>query len=669
VPIEEVEPAAEIVKRFATGAMSFGSISREAHTTLAIAMNRIGARSNTGEGGEEAERFLPLANGDSTRSAIKQVASGRFGVTAEYLVNSDDIQIKMAQGAKPGEGGQLPGRKVDKNIARVRHSTPGVGLISPPPHHDIYSIEDLAQLIRDLKSVNQQARISVKLVSEVGVGTVAAGVAKCRADHVTISGYDGGTGASPLTSTTHAGSPWEIGLAEAQQTLVLNGLRGRIAVQVDGGIRTGRDVAIAALLGADEFGFATAPLIAAGCLMMRKCHLNTCPVGIATQNPVLRKRFGGTPEHIINYFFFVAEELRETMASLGFRTVREMIGRSDRLDMTDAVRHWKTQGIDLSRILYQVRPKPGVAIYNCEAQTHDFSKALDHDLIASCKPAIEKKKPVRLERTIRNVDRTVGAMLSGEIARLYGHAGLPEDTILVRFTGTAGQSFGAFLSRGVSLELHGDANDYLGKGLSGGRIVVRQPQGAGREPTENIIVGNTVLYGAIAGEAYIEGVAGERFAVRNSGAVAVVEGTGDHGCEYMTGGVVAVLGATGRNFAAGMSGGIAYVYDPDGDFESLCNTAMVDLERIGPAADGSDDAMPRQKSISVGDSGMGDPLRFDAQRLLILVQRHLLHTQSARARWLLDHWEDSLRRFVKIVPQDYRRALLELQAESRQAAE
>jgi glutamate synthase (NADPH/NADH) large chain len=669
VPIEQVEPASEIVKRFATGAMSFGSISREAHTNLAIAMNRMGAKSNTGEGGEEAERYKLLPNGDSARSAIKQVASGRFGVTAEYLVNADDLQIKMAQGAKPGEGGQLPGRKVDKNIAKVRHSTPGVGLISPPPHHDIYSIEDLAQLIRDLKSANRKARISVKLVSEVGVGTVAAGVAKCKADHVTISGYDGGTGASPLTSTTHAGSPWEIGLAETQQTLVMNGLRGRIAVQVDGGIRTGRDVAIGAMLGADEFGFATAPLIASGCLMMRKCHLNTCPVGIATQNPVLRKRFGGTPEHVINYFFFVAEELREIMATLGFRTVREMIGRTDCLDMTDAVRHWKTQGIDLSRVLYQQKPKPGVAIYNCEQQAHDFSKALDLDLIENCKPAIESKTPVRLERAIRNVDRTVGAMLSGEIARVHGHAGLPEDTIAVRFTGNAGQSFGAFLSRGVSLELTGDANDYLGKGLSGGRIVVRQPRTSSREPTENIIVGNTVLYGAIAGEAYIEGVAGERFAVRNSGAVAVVEGTGDHGCEYMTGGVVAVLGGTGRNFAAGMSGGIAYVYDPDGEFENLCNKDMIDIERIAPATAEADESKPRQKSVNVGDSGMGDPLRFDAERLLVLVQRHLLHTKSARAQWLLDHWEDSLRKFVKIMPKEYRRALMELQAETRQAAE
>jgi glutamate synthase (NADPH/NADH) large chain len=667
LPLDEVEPAAEIVKRFATGAMSFGSISREAHTNLAIAMNRIGARSNTGEGGEEPERFKPLANGDSLRSAIKQVASGRFGVTTEYLVNSDDIQIKMAQGAKPGEGGQLPGPKVDKNIARVRHSTPGVGLISPPPHHDIYSIEDLAQLIRDLKSVNSKARISVKLVAEVGVGTVAAGVAKCRADHVTISGYDGGTGASPLTSTTHAGSPWEIGLAETQQTLVLNGLRGRIAVQVDGGMRTGRDVAVAALLGADEFGFATAPLIASGCLMMRKCHLNTCPVGIATQNPILRKRFAGTPEHVINYFFFVAEELREIMASMGFRTVAEMIGRVERLDMTRAVRHWKTQGIDLSRILHQVQPKPGVATRNCEQQNHRLETARDHELIAASRRAIEKGEPVRLERTIRNVDRTVGAMLSGEIARRYGHAGLPEDTIVIRFTGTAGLSFGAFLSRGVSLELYGDANDYAGKGLSGGRIVVRQPKGITREPTENIIVGNTVLYGAIAGEAYFEGVAGERFAVRNSGAVAVVEGTGDHGCEYMTGGVVAVLGRTGRNFAAGMSGGIAYVYDPDATFEDLCNLSMVMLEKIGPAADGEDKEKPKQRSVNVADAGMGDPLRFDAERLRILVERHLLHTGSTRARALLDDWQAALGKFVKIVPKDYRRALTELRAERASA--
>ncbi len=667
VPLDQVEPAGEIVKRFSTGAMSFGSISREAHTTLAIAMNRIGGRSNTGEGGEEPDRFVPMANGDSMRSKIKQVASGRFGVTTEYLVNSDDIQIKMAQGAKPGEGGQLPGHKVDKAIAKVRHSTAGVGLISPPPHHDIYSIEDLAQLIRDLKSVNAKARISVKLVSEVGVGTVAAGVAKCRADHVTISGFEGGTGASPLTSLTHAGSPWEIGLAETQQTLVLNGLRGRIAVQADGGLRTGRDVAVAALLGADEFGFATAPLIASGCIMMRKCHLNTCPVGVATQDPVLRKRFTGQPEHVINYFFFVAEELREIMASLGFRTVSDMVGRVDRLDMKKAVAHWKAKGVDLSKVLHQPQKKPGVAIHHCEQQNHGLESALDHDLIAASLPSIEHGQPVRLERSIRNVDRTVGAMLSGEVAKRHGHAGLPEDTISIRFTGTAGQSFGAFLSRGVSLELVGDSNDYVGKGLSGGRIVVRQPRNLRRDPTANIIVGNTVLYGAIAGEAYFEGVAGERFAVRNSGAITVVEGTGDHGCEYMTGGIVVVLGKTGRNFAAGMSGGIAYVYNPDGQFENLCNPAMVKLEKLAPMSGAEDPEMPRQRSISVSDTGMGDLLRFDAERLKILIERHLLHTGSARAKMLLDNWDQTLTQFVKVMPTDYAKALSDMKIERANA--
>jgi glutamate synthase (NADPH/NADH) large chain len=663
IPLDEVEPAGEIVKRFSTGAMSFGSISREAHTTLALAMNRIGGRSNTGEGGEEPDRFMPLPNGDSMRSKIKQVASGRFGVTTEYLVNADDIQIKMAQGAKPGEGGQLPGHKVDRNIAKVRHSTPGVGLISPPPHHDIYSIEDLAQLIRDLKSVNSGARISVKLVSEVGVGTVAAGVAKCRADHVTISGYDGGTGASPLTSLTHAGGPWEIGLAETQQTLVLNGLRGRIAVQVDGGLRTGRDVAIGALLGADEFGFATAPLIAAGCIMMRKCHLNTCPVGVATQDPVLRKRFTGQPEHVINYFFFVAEELREIMADLGFRTVQEMVGRVDKLDMNGAIAHWKAKGVDLSRVLFAASPKPGAHIHHCEAQNHGLESALDHELIAAARPSIENGQPVRLERGVRNVDRTVGAMLSGEVARVHGHAGLPEDTITVRFTGTAGQSFGAFLARGVSLELVGDGNDYVGKGLSGGRIVVRPPEEAPRDPSENIIVGNTVLYGAIAGEAYFQGVAGERFAVRNSGAVAVVEGTGDHGCEYMTGGVVVVLGRTGRNFAAGMSGGVAYVYDPDGDFAQRCNMAMVRLDKIAAATGTEDPEQPRQRSVSVSDAGMGDLLRFDAERIRILMERHLRYTGSARAKEILDGGEAMLAKFVKVMPLDYAKALAGMKAD------
>ena len=672
VPLDEVEPAADIVRRFATGAMSFGSISREAHTTLAIAMNRIGGKSNTGEGGEESERFKPLPNGDSKRSAIKQVASGRFGVTTEYLVNADVLQIKMAQGAKPGEGGQLPGHKVDKAIAKVRHSTPGVGLISPPPHHDIYSIEDLAQLIHDLKNANPRADISVKLVSEVGVGTVAAGVSKARADHVTIAGYEGGTGASPLTSLTHAGSPWEIGLAETQQTLVRNGLRGRIAVQVDGGLRTGRDVVVGALLGADEFGFATAPLIAAGCIMMRKCHLNTCPVGIATQDPVLRRKFTGQPEHVINYFFFVAEEVRELMAQLGFRKFDEMVGRVDRLDMVPAIDHWKAKGVDLSRLLYEEKAKPGVAIYHRERQDHGLDKALDNELIAEAQPALEHRQPVRIERPIRNVHRTVGAMLSGEVALRYGHAGLSEDTIWARFKGTAGQSFGAFLAHGVTLELYGDANDYVGKGLSGGRLIVRHPREAQREPTENIIIGNTVLYGAIAGEAYFEGVAGERFAVRNSGAIAVVEGTGDHGCEYMTGGIVAVLGDTGRNFAAGMSGGIAYVYDPRGGFANVCNHSGVDLEPAshddGDADEGANyDGRPRQRPISVFDNGMGDLLRFDAQRLRILIERHHLLTGSARARALLEDWDNTLAAFVKVMPRDYRRALLELKAEQETA--
>jgi glutamate synthase (NADPH/NADH) large chain len=665
VPIEEVEPAADIVKRFATGAMSFGSISREAHTTLAIAMNRIGGRSNTGEGGEEADRFKPLKNGDSMRSRIKQVASGRFGVTTEYLVNADDIQIKMAQGAKPGEGGQLPGHKVDKNIARVRHSTPGVGLISPPPHHDIYSIEDLAQLIHDLKNVNPSARISVKLVSEVGVGTVAAGVSKARADHVTISGFEGGTGASPLTSLTHAGSPWEIGLAETQQTLVLNGLRGRIAVQVDGGLRTGRDVVIGALLGADEFGFSTAPLIAAGCIMMRKCHLNTCPVGVATQDPVLRARFTGAPEHVINYFFFVAEEVRHIMAELGFRTFEEMVGRVDRLDMRKAIHHWKARGVDLSKILHAPEARPGVAIKVCETQDHGLADALDHMLIRAARPALSKTpKPVEITDVVRNVNRTVGAMLSGEVARRFGHAGLPDDTVNVSLTGTAGQSFGAFLARGVTLNLWGDANDYVGKGLSGGRVIVRQPAGIGRDPTDNIIVGNTVLYGAIAGEAYFEGVAGERFAVRNSGAVAVVEGCGDHGCEYMTGGVVVVLGQTGRNFAAGMSGGVAYVYDPGQTFARRCNMAMVTLSPVTPAAGGPDADAPQQRSPAADNSGMGDMLAFDAERLRILVERHRLYTGSRLAHELLDNWDEALGRFLKVMPIDYARALRELKNET-----
>ncbi|MDA0997947.1 MAG: glutamate synthase large subunit, partial [Proteobacteria bacterium] len=605
VPLDEVEPVSSIVKRFATGAMSFGSISWEAHTTMAIAMNRLGGKSNTGEGGEEATRYKPLPNGDSMRSAIKQVASARFGVTTEYLVNADDLQIKMAQGAKPGEGGQLPGHKVDEWIARVRHSTPGVGLISPPPHHDIYSIEDLAQLIHDLKNVNSRARISVKLVSEVGVGTIAAGVSKAHADHVTISGHDGGTGASPLTSLLNAGGPWELGLAETHQTLVMNGLRGRIAVQVDGGIRTGRDVVIGALLGADEFGCATAALISEGCIMMRKCHLNTCPVGVATQDPELRKRFAGQPEHVVNFFTFVAEEVREIMAELGFRSMNEMIGRRDAIEMDAAIDHWKAQKIDVSKLLATVAAAPGVAVYNCETQDHGLDNALDHMLIAKATDAIESGRPVRIETPIRNTNRTVGAMLSGEIARRHGHAGLADDTIHVKLNGNAGQSFGAWLAKGVTLELQGDANDYVGKGLSGGRIAIYPPADSSLVPEENIIVGNTVLYGAIAGECYFRGVAGERFAVRNSGAKTVVEGCGDHGCEYMTGGTVVVLGETGRNFAAGMSGGIAYVLDEFGRFDGRCNKAMVDLEPI------------------VEDGGANDPdsdpTRFDATRLRRLV--------------------------------------------------
>ncbi|AKH43140.1 glutamate synthase (NADPH/NADH) large chain [Altererythrobacter atlanticus] len=669
IDISEVEPAEEIVKRFATGAMSYGSISWEAHTTLALAMNRIGGKSNTGEGGEDPRRFKPLENGDTMRSAIKQVASGRFGVTTEYLVNADDIQIKMAQGAKPGEGGQLPGHKVDKTIGATRHSTPGVGLISPPPHHDIYSIEDLAQLIHDLKNVNPTSRVSVKLVSEVGVGTVAAGVSKARADHVTISGYEGGTGASPLTSLTHAGSPWEIGLAETQQTLLLNDLRSRISVQVDGGLRTGRDVAIGALLGADEFGFATAPLIAAGCIMMRKCHLNTCPVGVATQNPELRKRFTGQPEHVINYFFFVAEELRQIMAELGFRTMDEMIGRVDRLDMRRALRHWKAQGVDLGRLLHQVELPEGTALRQISVQDHGLAAALDNELIEASMPAIEQGETIVLDREIRNVNRTVGAMLSGEIARRHGHAGLKPEQLRINFRGVAGQSFGAWLAHGVTLDLVGDANDYVGKGLSGGRVIVRPPEGVDRDPTENIIIGNTVLYGAIAGEAFFNGVAGERFAVRNSGAIAVVEGTGDHGCEYMTGGVVCVLGKTGRNFAAGMSGGLAYVYDEDGSFRDRCNLAQVELEEIDPnPSEDEGTGRPQQRPAHAGDYGMGDMLRHDAERLRILVERHKLHTGSARATQLLADWDNALKKFIKVMPTDYARALRQLEAEREEAA-
>ena len=662
IPLEEVEPAKNIVRRFSTGAMSFGSISREAHTTLAIAMNRIGGKSNTGEGGEEADRFRPLPNGDLMRSAIKQVASGRFGVTAEYLVNSDVMQIKIAQGAKPGEGGQLPGHKVDKIIAKVRHSTPGVGLISPPPHHDIYSIEDLAQLIFDLKNVNPQGDVSVKLVSEVGVGTVAAGVSKARSDHVTIAGFEGGTGASPLTSIKHAGSPWEIGLAETHQTLVANRLRGRIAVQVDGGIRTGRDVVVGALLGADEFGFATAPLIAAGCVMMRKCHLNTCPVGVATQDPVLRKRFRGQPEHIINYFFFVAEEVRELMAELGYRTFNEMIGQMHMLDRRQLIAHAKATGLDFSKLFMKPDVPASVAIFNCERQDHKIRDILDRKLIAQSQAALERREPVRMAYPIKNTDRTAGAMLSGEVAKRYGHEGLPPDTIVTRFTGTAGQSFGAFLARGVTFELEGDANDYLGKGLSGGRIVVRPPANAGIVPEQSIIVGNTVLYGAISGECYFRGVAGERFAVRNSGAIAVIEGAGDHCCEYMTGGVVVVLGSTGRNFAAGMSGGIAYVLDEDGSFPSRCNLAMVDLEPMPEEEDINAKVFHHARDLEAHGlvDIMSDLSSFDGHRLHHLITRHARFTGSAVAAKILNDWTGWYPKFRKIMPVEYRRALNEL---------
>jgi glutamate synthase domain-containing protein 2/glutamate synthase domain-containing protein 1/glutamate synthase domain-containing protein 3 len=675
IPLEDVEPAADIVRRFATGAMSLGSISTEAHTTLAVAMNRIGGKSNTGEGGEDSRRYLPIQKGetlksridtvavdvpvkegDSLRSKIKQVASARFGVTAEYLVNADQLQIKMAQGAKPGEGGQLPGHKVSQYIAQLRYSVPGVGLISPPPHHDIYSIEDLAQLIHDLKNANPLASISVKLVSEVGVGTVAAGVSKAKADHVTIAGHDGGTGASPESSIKHAGTPWELGLAETQQTLVLNRLRGRIAVQVDGQMKTGRDVAIGAMLGADEFGFATAPLVVEGCIMMRKCHLNTCPVGIATQDPVLRAKFTGQPEHVVNYFFFVAEEVREIMAKLGIRKFNDLIGRSDLLDMRAGIDHWKARGLDFSRVFHQAKMPASVARYNCEAQDHGLERALDHRLIADARAGIEDRKPLRLEYRIRNAHRSVGAMLSGTIARRYGHEGLPGDTIHAAFTGMAGQSFGAFLARGVTFELQGATNDYVGKGLSGGRIVVYPDPSSPAKPDENIVVGNTVMYGAIDGEAYFRGVAGERFCVRNSGATAVVEGTGDHGCEYMTGGTVVVLGRTGRNFAAGMSGGIAYVYDGDGTFAERCNASMVALEPVLPEAE---QGRVEKELIAAGKGRLRHIDHCDEALLRELIERHLRFTGSTVALTLLDRWDTALTKFVKVFPHEYRRALSE----------
>jgi len=636
VPVEEVESAKEIVKRFTTGAMSFGSISKEAHETLAIAMNRIGGKSNTGEGGEDEARFKADANGDLRRSAVKQVASARFGVTANYLVNADELQIKMAQGAKPGEGGQLPGHKVDEVIARLRHSVAGVGLISPPPHHDIYSIEDLAQLIYDLKNVNPHARIAVKLVAEVGVGTVAAGVAKAHADVVLISGDTGGTGASPLSSIKHAGIPWELGLAETQQVLLLNDLRGRIRVQTDGKLQTGRDVVIAALLGAEEFGFATTPLIAMGCIMMRKCHLNTCSVGIATQDPELRKQFQGQPEHVINFFFFLAEQVRQYMAELGFRTVDEMVGRVDMLDVEPAVDHWKdhwkARGLDFSAILYNPPTPSRVARRRVQDQDHGLEQALDHKILGQVHSTLETLSPIEVKLPVRNIHRSVGTMLSGEIARRYGSAGLPDETVHIQLSGSAGQSLGAFLAKGVTLTLEGDANDYVGKGLSGGRVIVYPPRGSTFAPEANIIVGNVVLYGATSGEAFFNGMAGERFAVRNSGATAVVEGVGDHGCEYMTNGLVLVLGSCGRNFAAGMSGGMAYVFDERGDFtEKRCNLDSVDLE---PLLDGNDVQIVRD-----------------------LVARHLELTRSPRAKWILDNWSEAASRFIKVFPHEFKRVL------------
>jgi len=676
VSLDEVEPAKEIVKRFATGAMSLGSISTEAHATLAIAMNRIGGKSNTGEGGEDPKRFIavaketsmaavigfdrierdiPLKAGDSMRSRIKQVASGRFGVTAEYLASADQIQIKMAQGAKPGEGGQLPGHKVSTYIAQLRFSVPGVGLISPPPHHDIYSIEDLAQLIHDLKNANPKASISVKLVSETGIGTVAAGVAKAKSDHIVVAGHDGGTGASPISSIKHAGTPWELGLAETQQTLVLNQLRGRVVVQVDGQMKTGRDVLIGALLGADEFGFATAPLVVEGCIMMRKCHLNTCPVGVATQDPELRKRFTGQPEHVVNYFFFVAEEVRELMAGMGIRKFEDLIGRADLLDMQQGIEHWKASGLDFSKIFHQPKIDSTVSRRHNELQEHGLERALDNKLIELAKPALEKGEKVVIETPITNTNRTVGTMLSNQVASRYGHDGLPDDTITVKLAGTAGQSFAAFLAHGISFELTGEGNDYVGKGLCGGRIVIKPPVGFRGIPHENIIVGNTVMYGATTGESYFRGVAGERFCVRNSGASAVVEGVGNHGCEYMTGGTVVVLGQTGLNFAAGMSGGVAYVYDEDGMFSKRCNMAMVSLEKVEAASKVMADAANHLNQA-------------DEITLKTLIEKHATLSGSERASALLANWEAARAKFVKVMPNEYKRALSEMAAAVKKEA-
>ena len=632
IPIEEVETVESIVKRFKTGAMSFGSISQEAHESLAIAMNRLGGKSNTGEGGEDPARYVLDANGDSRNSAIKQVASGRFGVTSEYLVNSKELQIKMAQGAKPGEGGQLPGGKVYPWVAKVRYSTPGVGLISPPPHHDIYSIEDLAELIHDLKNANHWARISVKLVAEVGVGTIAAGVAKAHADVVLISGFDGGTGASPQTSIKNAGIPWELGLAETHQTLLLNNLRSRIVVETDGQLKTGRDVIVAAMLGAEEFGFATAPLVALGCIMMRVCHLNTCSAGIATQDPRLRKNFRGSPDHVVNFMRFVAQEARELMAQLGVRSIPELVGRTDLLEPKNAINHWKQRGLDFSNILYQPKLPISVGRYCKIEQDHGLDKAMDNTILLNlCKPALDHKKKVCAQLPIRNVNRVVGTILGSEISRRYGAAGLPEDTIQIHFKGSAGQSFGAFMPKGITWTLEGDSNDYLGKGLSGGKIILYPPAGSTFVPEQNIITGNVAFYGATGGEAYIRGMAGERFCVRNSGVNAVVESVGDHGCEYMTGGRVVVLGQTGRNFAAGMSGGVAYVLDEVGDFKSRCNLQMVGLEKLE------------------------EPVEIEEIRQMI--ERHAKYTCSQRATEILTHWEATIPKFVKVIPKDYKRML------------
>ncbi len=643
VPIDEVEPVEAILPRFVTAAMSFGSISKETHETIAVAMNRIGGRSNSGEGGEDPERTIPLPNGDSRRSRIRQVASGRFGVTTEYLVNADELQIKMAQGAKPGEGGQLPGHKVSPEIARIRHTTPYVTLISPPPHHDIYSIEDLAQLIYDLKSANPRANVSVKLVSEVGVGTIAAGVAKAKADLVLISGHDGGTGASPLTSIKHTGLPWELGLAETQQALIFNRLRDRIRVQVDGQLKTGRDLAIAALMGAEEFGCGTTVLVTLGCIMMRKCHLNTCPVGVATQDPVLRARFGGAAEYVVRFFRFMAQDLREQMAELGFRTVDEMVGRVDRIETKTAVDHWKAKGLDFSAVLLPPGNAGNSPLHRVRPQEHEVHKALDYEIMALARNALDRKEPVRIELPVRNVHRTVGAALSGEITRRYGAQGLSDDTIHLDLYGSAGQSFGAFLAPGVTMHVHGDANDYLGKGMSGGRIVVTPPEGATFLPHKNVVVGNVVLYGATGGEAYFHGIAGERFAVRNSGGRAVVEGVGDHGCEYMTGGVVVVLGGTGNNFAAGMSGGRAYVYDETELFDTRCNLDMVDVESVWQEE--------------------------DVRLLRSMIENHFRYTGSQRAAQLLENWESRLPLFVKVMPIEYRKSLERMRMEEEMNTE